>query len=361
MISFTEKGRLLSQGLYQAASNEMDITLYTKHKQENYCMYPSPKTMNEMAETGGDVVWVEECLTAWTRQQFLQQQAMVFIGACGIAVRAIAPCLKNKLEDPPVLVMDEGGGFIIPLLSGHYGGANELAEGLAALLGAVAVITTATDVNHLFAVDVFARRNDLVIRNRDKIVRVASAILAGERVTIAMECEWTGEIPKELTLITPFREKVSILVSVHETEQGMAELQLCPKSHVIGIGCKSGKTLEELEDAVLQQIRSYSICMESVFALASIDRKKEEEGLVRLAQKLRVPFLTYDNEALNRVSGEFSSSDFVKEQMGVDNVCERAAMAACGGNGTLLVRKQAQNGITVAIAERKRSVVFYET
>ena len=110
---------------------------------------------------------------------FADKEALVFVGAAGIAVRAIAPYVRDKLTDPPVIVTDENGNFVIPILSGHVGGANSLALEVAEVLEAQPVITTATDVSGAFSVDLFARENDLRIANREGIAKVSSSALEG--------------------------------------------------------------------------------------------------------------------------------------------------------------------------------------
>ncbi|MFT4144194.1 MAG: cobalt-precorrin 5A hydrolase [Mobilitalea sp.] len=348
IISFTSNGVDLSIKIKELADREQEVTLYTKS---------SVIKQNITSQ----IHKVEEKLSEWTKEKFQECKALVFIGACGIAVRAIAPFVKNKLLDPPVLVIDEAGRFVIPILSGHYGGANELAQNLADKLGAAAVITTATDVNKLFAVDVFARKNSLHICNREGIEKVSAAVLNKDKVSIAISGEIKGVIPKELTVIDYPVTKVSILVSPFKDDGQKADLQLCPKAYVVGIGCRRNKSYSELEAEVKKQIERIGVRGEAIMAFASIDRKKDEEGLISLASHYNLPFLTFTEENLKALPGEFTSSAFVEEQVGVDNVCERAAMAACGENGKLILGKQAENGITIAIAERKWSVTFDET
>jgi len=356
IIIFTARGLALSLAVQKVLEQEIDVNIYTKY------MILSETDKVPMKEKGNvRAEYINKDLLTWTGEQFQSQNALLFIGACGIAIRAIAPFVRNKLEDPAVLVMDEAGRFVIPVLSGHYGGANELAEIIAEKLGGTAVLTTATDVNRLFAVDVFARKNDLVICNRKGIKEVSSAVLAGERVTIAIAGNYQGKLPKELTLVSyPAMGKASVIVSPFAEDVGRTDLQLCPKAYIVGIGCRRGKSLSEIEEVVKKQLLKVGIRQESLVSLASIDRKKEEVGLLEYAKKYHLPFQTFSEEELKHIPGEFTFSSFVQEQVGVDNVCERAAMAACKEGGRLLIRKYAENGITVAIAERKWSVTFDE-
>ena len=108
-------------------------------------------------------------LADWTARQFAGSDALVFVGAVGIAVRAIAPHCQSKAQDPAVVVLDECGRFAVPILSGHLGGANDLARALAAVCGAVPVITTATDANGVFAVDEWAKHQNCTVLEPERI------------------------------------------------------------------------------------------------------------------------------------------------------------------------------------------------
>ena len=168
IITFTENGTKLAEKIRQAfacmktaewdnAGNH-DITKYGTVTIENRCKKDSGPLENNKVQTNSRGL----SLSDWTRQQFAEKNAIVVIGACGIAVRMIAPFVSDKLSDSPVVVADEAGTFVIPLLSGHMGGANELAEQIAGQIGGIPVITTATDVNHTFSVDLFAKKLSLI-------------------------------------------------------------------------------------------------------------------------------------------------------------------------------------------------------
>ena len=120
--------------------------------------------------------------SAWAGEKFSDSDALIFIGATGIAVRSIAPYVASKKSDPAVLVVDECGKFVISLLSGHLGGANELALKTAEILEAIPVVTTATDLHHRFAVDVFAKKNHLYFTEREAAKQISAAVLDGKQV-----------------------------------------------------------------------------------------------------------------------------------------------------------------------------------
>ncbi len=380
IISFTENGIKLSQTVAKRLSGRK-VTLYTK------C---SRYTAEDLK-----VQWVKESLQVWTAQRMAEGDALLFIGACGIAVRAIAPNLTDKLHDVPVLVMDEEGQYVIPILSGHVGGANELARELADLIDARPVITTATDVQKKFAVDLFAKRNHLEIMNKDGIAKVSAKALAGRQLTIAVraqniECyhpkfcevceedftEAENQLLREANMhkhdwevcgvepplrLVPYVKNQQIDIVVSETPDNKnALIWLRPKRYVVGMGCRKNKDTEELLAFYQETLEQAMVEPGEVYALASIDKKKDEPGLLAISERMRIPFFTYTAEELNRVGVCVHSSEFVKAQVGVDNVCERAAFAGCGVSGWLIYEKHAFDGMTIAIAERNWSVILDE-
>ena len=274
---------------------------------------------------------------------FADNEALLFVGAAGIAVRAISPYVRDKLTDPPVLVIDENGNFVIPILSGHVGGANSLALEIAGILGAQPVITTATDVSGAFSVDLFAKENDLRIANREGIAKVSSSALEGKPVTICIK-----DYPPE--------EPVDVLIADEEAAKGLkdpSKIVLCPRRYAIGMGCRRGKSFEELRVFAEEVLRDNGIDINDAGCVATIDVKKDEEGLKRLSQVWRMPLVTFDAGLLAKADGSFSHSETVLEKVGVDNVCERAAVLAAGTGSQLRVKKTARDGMTIAVAERK--------
>ena len=353
IISFTEAGKNLSESIVKMFKTDMEVCLYTK------CQACIEEDVNS------SVSFVKTSVMEWAGEQMQKQNAMLFIGACGIAVRAIAPFLTDKLHDVPVLVMDEKGKFVIPILSGHMGGANELTNELAKKTGAEPVITTATDINQQFAVDLFAKRNGFTIVNKEGIVKVSSKVLAGKEITMSIEpghriMTEDAYPPAGVRLIPyPPEEAVDIVITSKE-DRFDTSILLKPKEYIIGMGCKRGKRAEEIADFIAKNLMKNDISMEQVYALTSISQKSDEQGLIEWCKKERVLFLTYTAEELQKVKGDFTMSSFVAEKVGVDNVCERAALKACEENGKLIAPKFAENGMTIAIAKREWTVCFYE-
>lgn len=293
----------------------------------------------------------------------MDSDAIVFIGACGIAVRSIAPFVKSKKMDPAVVVVDEQGRYAISLLSGHIGGANELAEEIAEIVHAQPVVTTATDLNDKFAVDVFAKKNGCFISDMGLAKDVSAALLAGKEIGFASDFPWIGEIPDGLKLYEEGQENPDLgiyVTSGYMEHPFVHTLYLIPKVITTGVGCKKGTPKETVEKVIRRacdEVLIPSVAMEQV---ASIDLKKEEEGILGYCRERNLPFITYTTEELKEVEGTYAASKFVEEVTGVDNVCERAALLGSSkdGKGRLISRKYAQDGVTVALAMKKWSVEF---
>lgn len=197
----------------------------------------------------------------------------------------------------------------------------------------------------------FAQKNGLKIVNKDGIAKISSKILDGKTITVAIEeghWDGVGIVPEQIEIVDLDSEIEKDIVIKTENEMDKAELILQPKEYIIGIGCKRGKEEDKLIRWIQKSLEEAGIFMEQVYALASIDRKKDEEGLLRISQRERIPFYTYSAEELERVTGNLHESEFVKKTVGVSNVCERAALYACGDGGRLVYEKHAEDGMTIA-------------
>ncbi len=337
LISYTARGRAL-------AARVRDILKDAGHACRTFAL---PK----FCEAGDEALTVPAA--DWAGAAFAKADALVFCCASGIAVRAIAPHVRDKRRDPAVLVLDEGGRFVIPLLSGHLGGANALAVALADKLSATPVLTTATDVNGLFAVDVFAKANGLFIEDMGLCKAVSAALLAGEPVGFRADLPVAGALPRGLTAGDA---DLGICISAKNDRPFPRTLRLIPQRYVAGLGCRRGKSEAELEGFLRENLKKCGVGLQELKALASIDIKRDEPGLVALAERLGLPFVTYAAEELQAVPGTFTASAFVKETTGVESVCERAAVLSSGGQ--LVVNKVAKNGMTFALAKKEEAIRF---
>ena len=283
---------------------------------------------------------------------FSANDALIFIGACGIAVRDIAPHLKNKTVDPAVLVLDDQGKFVIPILSGHIGGANALANHLAAQLGAVPVITTATDGSGKFSCDTWAVTHNCAISSMKTAKDVSAAILTAD-VPVSTEFALPETLPNGLTAGNT--GELGIFIGIHTDEPYMSTLRLIPRIVTLGIGCRRDTPMETIFAVVKETLEEHRIDTRAVGCVASIDVKADEAGLLACAKVLKAQTVFYTADELNAVPGEFAESEFVRKTVGVGNVCERAAV--CGG-GTLIIPKTAKDGVTVAAAVNEWRIEF---
>lgn len=299
----------------------------------------------------------EESISEWVGKNW-GRTAFLFIGAAGIAVRMIAPWVKDKFTDSPVLVMDEKGEYIIPLLSGHVGGAVGIARDIAKMTGAVPVITTATDVQGKFAVDVFAVRNHLVISDRRKAKLISAAVLRNEKIAFYSEIPIKMDIPEELLRVDDVskcsdREVAlwGISVKQYVDEEKENVLSLYPKNVIVGIGCRKGISSQVLMEGVECVLDELKLMREQICAFVSINLKKEEPGILEMTSKWDVPFYTFTAEELRTVESVSEGSEFVNKITGVDNVCERAVKYYCP-EGKLILGKTKMEKMTVAVGVR---------
>ncbi|MCR4805265.1 MAG: cobalt-precorrin 5A hydrolase [Clostridia bacterium] len=289
-----------------------------------------------------------------TAHLFATCDALIFVSACGIAVRAIAPYVASKTSDPAVVVMDEGGSNVISLLSGHIGGANELTRMLAEGLGANPVITTATDVNGKFSVDAWAARNGMAIDSME-LAKLFSVRILGEDLPLYSEFPIDGELPEGVYLA--YAGKLGAAITFRTIHPFVRTLRLVPKVIHLGIGCRRGTEEQAIDKVVSEVLAEMDLDPLAVADVSSIDLKADEPGLLAFCASRGWKPRFYTADELMAVEGEFSASVFVKKAVGVDNVCERSAVLSAGA-GKLILHKTSQNGVTVAAALEDRRICF---
>ncbi len=294
-------------------------------------------------------------------ENFHRYSGHIFIMATGIVVRGIAPLLRHKSLDPAVVVVDDAGRFAISLVAGHIGGANCLAKDVAARLDAVAVITTATDSHGRPAVDALAMEAGLKIENPGAIKAINMALLAGEPVALHDPGVWLAEAlgASAHPIVCgaqgwPEGIPQGIFVDDRCTALPSALLVLRPPSLVAGIGCNRNTPAEEIAGLLHDVLSAHGLSPFSLAAIASVDLKQDEGGLLSLATTLAVPLIFYSRESLNQVRHVPHPSPMAVKHIGVQSVCEAAALLNAG-NGTLIVPKQKSANVTVAIARRPSS------
>ena len=328
-------------------------------------------------------------LAEWVRDAFDSADALIYVGAVGICVRTIAPYIKSKTRDPAVVVIDETGKYVISVLSGHLGGANDLACRIARLTGAEPVITTATDLAHAFSVDAWARIQGCVVENPGRIKAVSSKILAGDDIVIASDFPISGEVPEHVIVrecrdaesrntcirgrtccqgmhcgiderdertvcekedsdtafgkadesvvhcgiderdertVCEKEDSDAILTIRRRDSQNGKTLRIVPRIVCAGVGCRRGIPARNIENAIRTAFEEACISENALCGVSSIDIKADEEGLREFCESRRLPLVTFSAEELMSVKGTFTQSAFVKEITGADNVCERSAV-----------------------------------
>ncbi|MFA9422589.1 MAG: cobalt-precorrin 5A hydrolase, partial [Sedimentibacter sp.] len=300
----------------------------------------------------------QENLYTSTEKSFKEKNCIVFVGAVGIAVRAIAPFLESKKTDPAVICVDEKGLNVISILSGHMGGANRLTKKIAEIIGGNPVITTATDINGKFAVDEWASNKNMHILNLKSARDVAVEILEGKKIGLVSDFNIDGDIPEEIDMA---ENNIGICVSLNGNKKPFNNtLNLIPIIISVGVGCRKGTDSNTIYNAIKDVLGENKISCFAIKSINSIDLKKDEAGIKGASEIFKVPFYTYTKEELNEIEGKFSNSDFVKSIAGVDSVCERASMIGNIGNKSkrLIISKTIKNSVTVAVSIDNYTIDF---
>ena len=338
----------------------MSVSEKESEKAETFAEEQTPKTRTvpSPAILRKNVMAIPDDQSRFYEEQFARADLMVFVGALGIAVRKIAPFVKDKSTDPAVVCLDEKGTFAISVLSGHIGGANAFAGMIAQAIDAVPVITTATDVNHRFSVDAWAAKHDMIIDDLKAAKAVSAAILEGD---VPMKSDLPAALPYPAGVIPASKGQGSapgILISWEIRHPFTPTLRLIPNVLHLGIGCRKGTSKEQIRDLVDRVLEEYRVDRRAIKGVYTIDLKAEEEGLLAYCSENQWPLTVYTAEELNSVPGHFTGSEFVQSITGVDNVCERAALKEAE---RLVVPKTAEHGVTAALAAELPELQFAET
>jgi len=298
----------------------------------------------------------KESVAEFVKNNWEHCESFLFIGAAGIAVRLIAPFIRAKDEDPAVIVIDDMGKNVIPILSGHLGGANRLGRAIAQKIGAACILTTGTDIHGAFAVDTWAGENGCVIGNIQNIKHVSGALLRGETVGFYSDFEFEGSLPEN---VQEGMFPHGICLSLTESKRPFPiTLNVIPKIVTIGAGCRKGTDSTAFERFICDMLFDCDISLKAVKKMATIDRKQEEKAILDFCRKFSIELETFTGDELMRQKGEFAASEFVKRIVGADNVCERSAWACEQGEKVYLKRKTARAGMTAAIVAEVRRFGF---
>jgi cobalt-precorrin 5A hydrolase len=287
--------------------------------------------------------------------EFGNFSAHIFIMAVGIVVRVIAPYVKSKLTDPAVVVVDDQGKFAVSLLSGHLGGANHLADSVAKYLTAIPVITTATDIGHIPAIDMLAVKHGLVIENPEAIKTIHMAMLQGQKIGLHDPINilqnglsgWVKKGNKRSGKPIP-----GVFVDYQTIPLSTRLLVLRPKVLSVGVGCNRNTSIDEIMAFLKDVFFKFNLSIKCIDNFATIEAKADEQGILELENVLGVPVKFFGREELDHAGFVPTPSEVVKKHMGVASVCEAAAILA-SNQGKLLVPKQVTKNVTVAVGIRR--------
>lgn len=286
-----------------------------------------------------------------------EYHGLIFISASGIAVRMIAPFIQHKSLDPAVVVVDDLGKFSISLLSGHLGGANELAQWVGEKIDAIPVITTASDNRGIESLDLFARKNNYYIEDMKSVTEI-SAMMVNEK-TIGFYSE-TGAlihyeklIPvKDLENIDQAVDGIILVTSRKIDDLPIPYTILRPKNINIGIGCRKGVEGRRIIEAIKETLEQHRLSDKSIKAIGTVEVKKEEAGILDTAKYFHVPLKIFTIEEIKKVEDGFERSQFVKDIIGVYSVSGPCAYLL---GGEMVSQKSKHKGITISITKEEKN------
>src|SRR5208283_3172436 len=372
-VSVKENSEMYTKGIAVVAitGRGIETALKIKDAVNNTglsCIVYAPK---KYVQNG--VIPLNKKIDEFVKDTYHEVDALVGVMAAGIIIRAVAPYLESKLTDPAVIGVDATGKFVISLLSGHYGGANELAKIIAQGIGGIAVITTASDVTGKQSVDELARNLHLTIQNPESLVAVNSAIVNGEHLVVVLigdveistsqiacyEIKRAENAAQALEIVNNYDagvivtgESLSVeLFSIDKVVKPFTILKT--KLIVVGLGARKDSSAESIMEAVDASLEQVHLPLARVNRFATVDIKRDSPAMLKAVEQLGKPLEFLSVDALRSVNRKDLSPDskMVQEKIGVGGVCERAALLIAGKKSRLILKKAKLNGVTVAIAE----------
>ena len=339
-----------------------DIALKLQ-KQLGAKLYIKESESKDNKEAGLDIKEKNEKLEVFKLNNIAKKamdtsSGIIFISSTGIAVRAIGSLLKGKDKDPGVVVVDLSCKYAINILSGHLGGGNELTVKVAEILGVQPIITTATDNLGIIAPDVLAKNNNLIIEDLKKAKYIASLLVDGKtvgikddykQIQISNGYEEIEELRENSIWIThsfKFTHDVSIIEEVKKDLDYSKVLKLIKKDLVLGIGCRRNTEYEKLYEFINSSLIIHNLDIRAVAAIVSVEVKKDEEGIIKLAEKINCPFKTFTKEEIKTVQDKYEKSEFVFKTLGITGVCEPSVDLA---GAEVIISKVKKEGMTLAI------------
>jgi cobalt-precorrin 5A hydrolase len=314
---------------------------------------------SKLSNQNNEIVWYSEPTTNKIIELFKNNNALICLFSLGAVIRLIAPHLEDKKTDPAVIVIDDKMNFVISVLSGHIGGANELTEEIAEKLGALPVITTAADVNKTIAVDLVGREFSWKIDDDSTVTKISAHMVNEEPIGVLQdtgERNWYKKLPKNVSIYESIGElkksdsKAYLIISdkIIDDEISKESVIYRPPSLVIGIGLHWDTTKETIREGIMKSLEKFKLSSKSIAKLVSIKKPQDVQGLIDLGKEMGIPVEYIDREDLAEITAP-NPSEIVKAFEGTASVSEAAAIKVSGGE--LIVEKQKfPPNLTIAIA-----------
>jgi len=298
VITFTEQGDQIAGIL----ASKFNVDLFSKKKQSDFNFKEISKKVME------------------------NYSAVIFISSTGIAVRAIAPYIKSKDVDPAVLVIDNSCNYVISLLSGHLGGANQLTLEISKFLNAEPIITTATDSLGVDAPDMVAKDNELIIEDLKKAKDIAALLVEGKKVGFFDE---KGIVQTPIGYSSNLDNISGLLyvsnsenINTHFNDPSIPKLKLIRRDIVLGIGCRKDFSTEKMRYTVLNVLKENNIDYRAIKSIATVEVKKDEVAIKDLVEYFKCKLKIFTIEEIRVVQHKYEGSDFVEKTIGARAVSE---------------------------------------
>ena len=308
---------------------------------------------------GRQINWYDEPTSEKIIQLFKNNNAIICIFSLGAVIRLVAPYLKDKKNDPAVLVIDDKANFVISVLSGHLGGANELTNVIAEKINAIPVVTTAADVNKTIAVDLLGRNFGWKIEDDVNVTKVSAYMVNEEKIGVfqdAGEVNWYEKLPSNVRIYKSLEElknsdsKGYLIISDKKISEDFLKEAVIyrPPTLVIGIGLHWDTSKNIIEDGIKKTLTKFNLSPKSIVKLASIKKPKDVQGLIEIGKEMRMPVEYVDREELAKINAP-NPSEKVNSYEGTSSVSEAAAIKV--SKGVLVVEKQKfPPNLTIAVA-----------
>jgi cobalt-precorrin 5A hydrolase len=337
--------------------NGINIGEKLKELFPNWDIFVPSKLSNE----NKSIIWYSEPTSDKIIELFKNSNALICLFSLGAVIRLIAPYLKDKKTDPAVIVIDDKTNFVISVLSGHIGGANELTQEISEKLNALPVITTAADVNKTIAVDLVGREFGWKIDDETTVTKISAHMVNAEPIGVFQQTgnkKWYKELPKNVTIYNSLEElkksnsKAYLIISdtIIDNELAQESVIYRPQSLVIGIGLHWDTTKDTIKDGIEHCLKKFNLSSKCIAKLVSIKKPEDVQGLIDLGKEMQIPVEYVNREELAEIITPNPSST-VKAFEGTASVSEAAAIKI--SNGELIVEKQKfPPNLTVAIARK---------